>query len=58
MVDISNPLIVIYFIDKIHVGACCPDAMIGELYSLLVPGGVLVVCSNILISYHLGNILI
>lgn len=28
--------------DKIHVGACCPDAKIHELYDLLVPGGTLV----------------
>jgi protein-L-isoaspartate(D-aspartate) O-methyltransferase len=28
--------------DKIHVGACCPDAKIQELYDLLVIGGVLV----------------
>jgi protein-L-isoaspartate(D-aspartate) O-methyltransferase len=28
--------------DKIHVGACCPDAKIQELYNILAPGGVLV----------------
>jgi protein-L-isoaspartate(D-aspartate) O-methyltransferase len=28
--------------DKIHVGACCPDAKIQELYDILAPGGVLV----------------
>jgi protein-L-isoaspartate(D-aspartate) O-methyltransferase len=28
--------------DKIHVGACCPDAKIQDLYNLLLPGGTLV----------------
>jgi hypothetical protein len=28
--------------DKIHVGACCPDAKIQDLYNLLAPGGTLV----------------
>jgi protein-L-isoaspartate(D-aspartate) O-methyltransferase len=28
--------------DKIHVGACCPDAKIQELYDILAPGGTLV----------------
>jgi len=28
--------------DKIHVGACCPDAKIQELYDKLAPGGTLV----------------
>jgi protein-L-isoaspartate(D-aspartate) O-methyltransferase len=28
--------------DKIHVGACCPDAKIQELYDKLVVGGILV----------------
>jgi hypothetical protein len=28
--------------DKIHVGACCPDAKIQDLYDILAPGGTLV----------------